>query len=105
MDMVDMPKKETCDMNVMELVEKIMEVTKIAALNLWAMNGECTNIAIDECAQNLKDIRLQVDRKKLKDAIDNIRVAFRAVEVLTEIGNTKATNKSTRDMLEHKRDA
>ncbi len=66
MDMVDTPRKEICDMNVMELIEKITEVTKIAALDLWATNREGTNIAIDECAQNMKNIRLQADRKKLK---------------------------------------
>ncbi len=38
-------------MNVMKLIEKIMEVTKIAALNLWGTNRECTNLAIDKCAQ------------------------------------------------------
>ncbi len=85
-------------MNVMELVEKITEVIKIAALNLWATNRERTNIAIDECAQNMRDIRLQADRKKLKDAVDNIGVAFRAMEALTEIGSTKATNKRMRDI-------
>ncbi len=34
MDMVDTPKKEIQDMSVMELIEKISETTKIAALNL-----------------------------------------------------------------------
>ena len=34
MDVVDTPKKEIQDMNVMELIEKITETTKIAALNL-----------------------------------------------------------------------
>ena len=32
MDMVDTPRKEVCDTNVMELIEKISEITKIAAL-------------------------------------------------------------------------
>ncbi len=56
MDMVDTPRKETRDMNVMELIEKIMKVTtKIAALNLWGTNREHTNLTIDECAQKMKD--------------------------------------------------
>ncbi len=42
MDMVDTPKKEIRDMNVMELIEKISETTKIAALNLWGTFGERT---------------------------------------------------------------
>ena len=49
-------KKEIRDMNVMELIEKISETTKIAALNLWGTNRERTNIAIDECAQKMKNI-------------------------------------------------
>ena len=78
MDMVDTPKKEIQDMNVMELIEKIMEVAKIAALNLWGTNRERTNIAIDECAQSMKDTRLKANRRKLNNALDNIGVAFRA---------------------------
>ncbi len=95
MDMVNTPRKEIRDMNVMELVQKITEVTKIAALNLWVTNRERTNIAIDECAREMKDIRLHADRKKLKDAVDNIEVALRATEVLMEISDSKAANKST----------
>ena len=41
--MVDTLKKETCDMNVMELIEKISETIKIAVLNLWETNRERTN--------------------------------------------------------------
>ncbi len=61
MDVVDTPKKEIQNMNVMELIEEIIETTKIAALNLWGTNRERTNIAIDECAQKMKDIRLKAD--------------------------------------------
>ena len=61
MDMVDTPKKEIRDMNVIELIEKISETTKIAALNLWETDRERTNVAIDECAQKMKDIRLLAD--------------------------------------------
>ncbi len=54
MDVVDSSKntlkKDIKDMNVMELIEEIIETTKIAALNLWGTNRERTNIAIDECA-------------------------------------------------------
>ena len=72
-------------------------MTKIAALNLWGTNKERTNIAIDECAQKMKDIRLQANRRKLNDAVDNIGVAFRAMEVLTN--NVRVTNKSVKDIV------
>ena len=98
MDMVDTPKKEIRDMNVMELIEKIMEVTKIAALNLWGTNRERTNLAIDECAQEMKDIR-KANTYKLVNAINNIEVAFRVMEPLAEIGRTNVTNKSVRDIV------
>ena len=49
-------KKEIRDMDVMELIEKINETTKIAALNLWGTKRERTNVAIDECAQKMKNI-------------------------------------------------
>ena len=42
MDMVDTPKKEIRDMNVIELIEKISKTTKIAALNLWETDREHT---------------------------------------------------------------
>ena len=99
MDMVDTPKKEIRDMNVMELIEKISETTKIAALNLWGTNREHTNIAINECAQKMKNTRLLADKSKLKDAIDNIGVAFRAMEMLTETNDTKVTNKNVKDIV------
>ncbi len=76
MDVVDTPKKEIRDMNVMELIERISETTKIAALNLWGTNRERTNIAIDECTQEMGDIRSLVDKCKPQDAIENISVAF-----------------------------
>ena len=99
MDMVDTPKKETCDMNIMELIEKISETTKIAALNLWGTNRERTNVAIDECAQKMKDIRSLADKSKLQDAIDNIGIAFRVMEMLTEINDTEVTNKNVKDIV------
>ena len=99
MDMVDTPKKEIKDMNVMELIEKIRETTKIAALNLWRTNRERTNVAIDECAQEMRDIRLLADKNRLQDALDNIGIALRAMEVLTEINDTKVANKSVRDIV------
>ena len=58
---------ETQDMNVMELIEKISKTTKIAALNVWGTDREHTNVAIDECTQEMKNIRLLVDKSKLKD--------------------------------------
>ncbi len=99
MDMVDTPKIDIQDMNVMELIEKITETTKLAALNLWGTNRERTNVAIDECAQEMRDIRLLADGSKLQDALDNIGIAFRAMEVLTEINDTEAANKSVQDIV------
>ncbi len=99
MDVVDTPKKETQDMNVMELIEKISETTKIAALNLWETNIERTNVAIDECVQEMKDIRLLADKSRLQDAVDNIGVAFRVMEMLTETNNTKVANKNVKDIV------
>ena len=63
--MVNTPKKEIRDMNVMELIERISETTKIAALNLWGTDRERTNVAIDECAQKMKNIRLLAGKSKL----------------------------------------
>ena len=99
MDMVDTPKKEIRDMNIMELIEKISETTKIAALNLWGTNRKRTNIAIDECAQEMKNIRLLADKSKLKDAIYNIGIAFRVMEMLMETNDTKAANKNVKDIV------
>ncbi len=99
MDVVDTPKKEKRDMNVMELTEKISETTKIAALNLWGTDRERTNVAIDECAQKMKNIRLLADKSKLQDALDNIGMALRAIEVLTEINDAKIANKNVRDIV------
>ena len=99
MDVVNTPKKETQNMNVMELIEKISETTKIAALNLWETNRERTNVAIDECVQKMKDIRLLADKSRLQDAVDNIGVAFRVMEMLTETNNTKVANKNVKDIV------
>ena len=97
MDMVDTPKKEIRDTNIMELIEKISEITKIAALNLFGTNREHTNLAIDECVQKMKDIRLLADKSKLKDTIDNIGIAFHAME----INDTKVANKNVSEMLDN----
>ncbi len=91
--MADTPKEEIQDMNVMELIEKISETTKIAALNLWGTNRERVNV-INECAQEMKDIRLLADKSRLQDAIDNIGIAFRVMEMLTEINHAKIANKN-----------
>jgi hypothetical protein len=40
------------------------------------MDRERTNVAIDECTQKMKNIRLLVDKSKLQDAIDNIGIAL-----------------------------
>ncbi len=100
MDTVDTLKKEIRDMNVMELIEEITETTKIAALNLWGTNRERTNIAIDECAQKMKDIRLKANKARLSEALDNIVIAFRAFETLNEITDTKVIWKSAQDIVE-----
>ncbi len=99
MDVVDTPKKDIKDMNVMELIEEITETTKIAALNLWGTNRERTNIAIDECAQKMKNIRLKADRTKLSEAFDNIRITLRVFETLNEITDSKVIWKSVQDIV------
>ena len=98
MDVVDTPKKDIKDMDVMELIEEITETTKIAALNLWGTNKERTNIAIDECAQKMKDIRLKANKEKLDDAVGNIVVAFRSLDVLMEINDIGVANISVQDI-------
>ena len=92
-------KKEIRDMNVMELIEKISETTKIAALNLWGTDRERTNIAIDECAQKMKNIRLLADKSKLQDALDNIGIALRVMEMLTETNDMKIANQNVKDIV------
>ena len=99
MDVVDTPKKEIRDMNVMELIEEITETTKIAALNLWGTSRERTNIAIDECAQKMKDIRLKANKARLNEAFDNITITLRVFETLNEISDTKVTNESVREIV------
>ena len=99
MDMVDTPRKETQDMNVMELIDKINKSIKIAALNLFGTNREHTNLATDECVQKMKDIRLLTDKSKLKDVTDNIEIAFHAMEMLTKINKTKVANKNVKDIV------
>ena len=102
MDVVDssknIPKRDIKDMNVMELIEEITETTKIAALNLWGTNRERTNIAIDECAQKMKDIRLKANKEKLDDAVGNIVVAFRSLDVLMGINDIGVANISVQDI-------
>ena len=46
----------------------------------------------------MKDIRLLADKSKLQDAVDNIGVAFRVMEMLTETNNTKIVNKNVKDI-------
>ncbi len=99
MDMVNIPKIDIQDMNVMELIEKITETTKLAALNLWGTNRERTNVAIDECAQEMRDIRLLADKSKLQDALDNIGIALRVMEMQTEISDARVANKTAKDIV------
>ncbi len=100
MDVVNYVKKDIRDMDVTDLIEEIVETTKIAALNLWGTNRERTNIAIDECAQRMKDIRLKADDVRLIDAFDNVMIAIRAFDNLNKILNVKAIQKSVQDIVE-----
>ena len=89
------PKKETQDMNAMELIEKISDVIKITALNLWTTSREFTNVYINNSAQDMKDIRLLADKNELQYALDNIEVALR---VMTKISEKKVVNESAQDI-------
>ncbi len=100
MDTVNYVKKDIKDMNAKELIEEITETTKIAALNLWGTNRERTNIAIDECAQKMKDIRLKADKTRLSEAFDNITITLRVFETLNEITDSKVIWKSVQDIVE-----
>ena len=86
-------------MNVMELIEEITETTKIAALNLWGTNRKRTNIAIDECAQKMKDIRLKADKEKLNDAVGNIMSAFRSLDTLMAFNDEGVAKISAQDIV------
>ena len=99
MDVVNIPKKEIRDMDVMELIEEITNTTKIAALNLWGTNRERTNIAIDECAQKMKDIRLKANKEKLDDAVGNIIAAFSSLDTIMAINNEGVANISVQDIV------
>ncbi len=100
MEAVNYVKKDIRDMDVMDLIEEITETTKIAALNLWGTNRERTNIAIDECAQKMKDIRLKADDVRLIDAFDNVMIAIRVFEKLNKIINAKVIRKSVQNIVE-----
>ena len=100
MDTVNYIKKDIRDMDVTDLIEEITETTKIAALNLWGTNRERTNIAIDECAQKMKDIRLKADDVRLIDAFDNVMIAIRVFENLNKIINAKVIRKSVQNIVE-----
>ena len=47
----------------------------------------------------MKDIWLKANAYKLVNAINNIEVAFRIMEALTEISDVRVTNKSVRDIV------
>ncbi len=97
---MEVVKKDIRDMNVTDLIEEIIETTRIAALNLWGTNRERTNIAIDKCAQKMKDIRLKADDVKLIDAFDNVMIAIRSFDNLNKILNAKVIHKSVQDIVE-----
>ena len=92
MDVIDTPRKEIKDMNVMELIEKISDVIKITELHLRTTNREFTNVYINNSAQDMKDIRLLADKSRLQDALNNIEVALR---VMTKIS---MVNESAQDI-------
>ena len=96
MDVVDTPKKDIKDMNVMELIEEITETRKVAALNLWGTNRERTNIRL----KDMKDIRLKADKTRLSEAFDNIIITLRVIETLNEITDAKVIWKSVQDIVE-----
>ena len=50
----------------------------------------------------MRDIQLKAKkagREKLNDVLDNIGIAYRAMEMLTEINDTKAANKNVKDIV------
>ena len=47
----------------------------------------------------MKNIRLLADKSKLQDAIDNIGIAFRVMEMLTEINDAEITKKDAKDIV------
>ncbi len=99
MDVVNTLKKDIKDMNVMELIEEITETTKIAALNLWGTNRKRTNIAIDECAQKMKDIRLNANKENLNEAVSNILAAFRSLDTLMAFNDEGVVKISAQDIV------
>ena len=94
MDVVDTPRKEIKDMNVMELIEKISDVIKITALHLQTTNREFTNVYINNSTQDMKDIRLLADKSKLRDALDNIEEVLCVMRTLTKISDKNVVNES-----------
>ncbi len=86
-------------MNVMELIEEITETTKIAALNLWGTNRKRTNIAIDKCAQKMKDIRLNANKENLNEAVSNILAAFRSLDTLMAFKDEGVVKISAQDIV------
>ena len=98
MDVVDTPRKEIQDMNVMELTEKINDVIKIIALHLQTTNRKFANVYINNSAQDMKDIRSLADKSRLQDALNNIEVALRVMRTLTKISDKNVANKSAQDI-------
>ena len=98
MDVIDSPKKEIQDMNVMELIEKISDVIKITALHLRTTNREFTNVYINNSAQDMKDIRLLADKSRLQDALNNVWLALNAIRTLIKINDKKMSDKSGYDI-------
>ncbi len=47
----------------------------------------------------MKDIRSLANKDKLQDAVDNIGIAFRSMEVLTEISYIRVMSKSVKDIV------
>ena len=47
----------------------------------------------------MKNIRLLADKSELQDTLDNIGIALRVMEMLTETNDTEIANKSVRDIV------
>ena len=70
------------------LTEDLRPIYEI--LNLWER--------ANKCAQEMQNIRLLADKDRLQDAVNNIGVAFRVMEMLTETSDKKIVNKNVKDI-------
>ncbi len=66
------------------LIEKIMSIIRVIALNLSLINRECVNTSLISCAEKIRQAYLHTDRERLRDTLDNIEIALEAMRSLTE---------------------